>query len=124
MRKIKPILLIFLSLIIYIYVCNVSLLPNNIILFQGEKLNINTIFGITVNQKGKQSFGTYQAMQASTTLDETEENKVGNLSLSLDLFGTIPLKEIDVNIIPRTKVIPLGKTIGLRLYTEDRKSVV
>ena len=34
------------------------------------------------------------------------------------MFGTIPLKEIDVSVIPRTRVIPLGNTIGMKLYTE------
>lgn len=122
MKKIKPILLIFLFLIIYVYTCSIVFLPNNIILFQGEDLNINTLYGISLNQKQNsvlqvnQSNG-YRAMQVSTSTTE-ESNKIGNTSISLELFGKIPLKQVDVNIIPRTKVIPLGKSIGLRLFTQ------
>lgn len=117
MKKLKPILLIFFILIIYIYVCCVCLVPSSIIVFQGEKLNINTIFGITISQKDKAN-NIYTALQTSTNSSEEKTNETGTMNISLDLFGTIPLKEIDVNILPRTKVIPLGKNIGLRLYTE------
>lgn len=121
MKKVKPILLIFLSLIIYIYVCSIVFVPNNIILFQGEKLSVNTMFGISIN-KQKDNYAIlgesgYTAMQTSTASAE-EAQRVGNTSISLDLFGTIPLKQIDVNVIPRTTVVPLGKSIGLRLYTQ------
>src|SRR5574344_562278 len=111
MKKIKPILLIFLFIIIYIYTCSIVFLPNNIILFQGEDLNITTLYGVHVNQ-----INGYSAMQVSTSTNES--SKIGNTSISLELFGKIPLKQVDVDIIPRTKVIPLGKSIGLRLYTQ------
>ena len=121
MKKIKPILLIFLSLIIYVYVCSIVFIPSNIILFQGEKVNINTLLGITIksNKSNYMVLGesNYDVMQTSTSATETS-SKVGNANISLNLFGTIPLKQIDVNVIPRTTVIPLGKSIGLRLYTQ------
>ena len=37
--------------------------------------------------------------------------------MNLNLFGTIPVKEIDVNVIPRTTVVPLGNLIGVKMYT-------
>ncbi len=114
--KIKPILLILFFLIIYVYICNITLLPNNIIIFQGEELNLKTIYGLKVNQKNS-SISNYKAMQTSTNLSEKVGDNIGTINLSLDLFGTIPLKEIDVNVLPRTRVIPLGNSIGLKLYT-------
>ena len=36
-------------------------------------------------------------MQTSTNLSEKVGDNIGTINLSLDLFGTIPLKEIDVN---------------------------
>lgn len=114
--KIKPILLILFFLIIYVYICNITLLPNNIIIFQGEELNLKTIYGLKVNQKNS-SISNYKAMQTSTNLSEKVGDNIGTINLSLDLFGTIPLKEIDVNVLPRTIVIPLGNSIGLKLYT-------
>lgn len=114
--KIKPILLILFFLIIYVYICNITLLPNNIIIFQGEELNLKTIYGLKVNQKNS-SISNYKAMQTSTNLSEKVGDNIGTINLTLDLFGTIPLKEIDVNVLPRTRVIPLGNSIGLKLYT-------
>ena len=117
MKKIKPILLILFFLIIYIYVCNITLLPNNFVVFEGEELNLKTAYGIRVNTKNS-SYGSYQAMQTATNLSEKVYDNVGTVNLSLDLFGTIPLKEIDVNVLPRTTVIPLGNSVGMKLYTD------
>lgn len=116
MKKVKRFLLILFLLIIYVYICNITLLPNNIIIFQGEDLNLKTMYGLRVNQKNS-SYNKYEVMQTATNLSEKVSNSVGTVNLSLDLFGTIPLKEIDVNVIPRTKVIPLGNLVGLKLYT-------
>ena len=40
-------ILIFL-LVALIYVCNITNLPSNVILFEGETLKLNTIFGIDI----------------------------------------------------------------------------
>ncbi len=116
-KKIRPILLILFFLIIYIYVCNITLLPKSIVVFQGEDINLKTIYGLKINTK-ESDYSSYQAMQASTNLSGKLSNNVGTINLSLDLFGTIPLKEIDVSVLPRTTVIPLGNSIGLKLYTD------
>ncbi|MBR1653405.1 MAG: SpoIVB peptidase [Clostridia bacterium] len=116
-RRIKPILLILFFLVIYVYVCNITLLPNNIVVFQGEELNLKTIYGLKVNQRNG-VYNSYNAMQTATNLSEKISDNVGTVNLSLDLFGTIPIKEIDVSVIPRTTVVPLGNSVGLRLYTE------
>jgi stage IV sporulation protein B len=117
MRRLRTSLLILLLFIIYIYVCNITLLPDSIIIFQGEELNIKTVYGLKVSNKGNTNVN-YEAMQTSTSLGQKVGDSIGNVNLSLDLFGAIPLKEIDVNVIPRTKVIPLGNSVGLKLYTK------
>lgn len=117
MRIAKPILLILFFLIIYVYICNITMLPNNIILFEGEELNLKTIYGLKITTKDS-TLNNYEVMQTATNVSEKVSNNVGTVNLSLDLFGTIPLKEIDVNILPRTTVIPLGNAIGLKLYTD------
>lgn len=120
MKKIKPILFILLLLIIYIYVASISLLPNHIILFEGENLNIPILFGINVSQnsKNKLDYGLTESIQTVTNLNETQINQVGKIDISLNLFDKVPLKQIDVDIIKKTKVIPLGNAIGLKLYTK------
>lgn len=117
MKKTKQRLLILLCFIVYIYVCSISFLPNNIILLQGEMLNLNTLLGIKISQNNSGQNISYDVLQTSTENSDNSK-QIGNVSLSLDLFGTIPLKEIDVSVIPKTKVVPLGTSIGLRLYTQ------
>ena len=120
-KKIKPILLILFFLIIYIYVCNITLLPDNIIVFQGEELNIKTIYGLKVNSKNGYNLNNgnlYEAMQTANNLSESVSNNIGTVNLSLDLFGTIPVKEIAINVLPRTTVVPLGNSVGMKLYTD------
>lgn len=117
MKKLKPILLISFLLIIYLYVCNITLIPSSIIIFEGEELNLKTIYGLKVSEKNNKK-ANYDVMQTSTGIGEKVGDSIGNVNLTLDLFGTIPLKEIDVNILPRTKVIPLGNSVGLKLYTK------
>lgn len=115
-KKIKPILLILFFLIIYIYTCNITLLPDSVIIFQGEELNFKTVYGLKINNKNGNE-NLYTAMQTATNLSNKVSENIGTVNLSLDLFGTIPVKEIDVNILPRTTVVPLGNSVGLKLYT-------
>lgn len=103
-------------MIIYIYVCNITLLPDNIIIFEGEELNFRTIAGINITKSSKNNS---QIIQASSNLEEDNNiyDTAGSFELNLDLFGTIPVKEINVNVIEKTTVIPSGELIGVKMYT-------
>lgn len=39
----------------------------------------------------------------------------GDTKLTLKLFGTFPLKRLDIRVLPETKVIPGGQSIGVKL---------
>lgn len=41
--------------------------------------------------------------------------KIGHTSLTLQLFGALPVKKIDVKVYPELKVIPGGQSIGVKL---------
>ena len=117
MKKIKQFLIIALLIIIYVYVCNITLLPSSIIIFEGENLNLKTLAGINIKRANNSNI---QVIQASTPVESQANNKyetAGTFELNLNLFGTIPVKEINVNVIPKTKVIPMGNLIGAKLYT-------
>ena len=117
MKKLRNIFIIIGLLVIYIYVCNITLLPSSIIIFEGEELNLKTIVGINVRRANA---GTVEVIQASTQVNSDQDNvysSAGTFELNLDLFGTIPVKEINVNVIPKTKVVPMGNLIGVKMYT-------
>lgn len=111
MKIIRRIFLISFLLVLLIYVTNITSIPDNIILFQNEELNLGTIIGIYLNETNFES----KAVQASSYAEDAgivEKKKV-----TVSLFNIINVKEIEVNTIPNTKVVPLGNSIGLKLYT-------
>ena len=112
MKLFKKIIIITFLLIIYAYVCNISLLPSNYIIMQGENLRLYTLLGIRLIEES-----SYQTLQTSSTLEQEKINKIGKVSFRLNLFNLIPLKNIDVNVIPKTTVVPMGDAIGMKLYT-------
>ena len=121
-RKLKISILLFILFIIYIYIANITLLPKNIILMQGEKLNLTTLWGIEIIEKenSNPNIEKYQEgklVEASAT-EESKITEVGKIDLNLKLFSSISLKEMSVNVIPKLAVVPLGNAIGLKLYTE------
>jgi len=109
MKIFKRIILILILLIILIYVTNITSIPDSIILFKGENLNLNTVFGVNIEEKN------YKEVQTSSNLNNNEVLETKTVSLSL--FNIINIKEIEVNTIPNTTVIPLGNSVGLKLYT-------
>ena len=110
MKIYKKILMIFCLLILYTYICNICMLPNSLVLMQGEVLNLNTIFGINLKSS--------DTMQASSNLNKKTVEQTGKLDLSLNLFDLFSIKDVTINVIPKTTVIPIGKAIGMKMYTE------
>lgn len=110
MKNFFRILLILIMFIVLVYVTNITSIPDSIILLQGENLNLKTILGINFSDSSGE---TIEAVASDT---QKISNKVGKLDLSLNL-GSFSLKDITVNVIPNTVVIPGGEAIGLRLYT-------
>ncbi len=107
----KKISIIIFLLIIYLYICNITLLPNNIIIMQGEELKLNTILGISINQ-----INNYNIVQTSS--GNSNAVNTGKIDYKLSLFDMFKVKDVTVNVIPKTKIIPLGKAIGMKLYTQ------
>lgn len=110
MKNFFKIILILILIIVLVYVTNITSIPDSIILLQGENLNIKTILGLSFSDSSGE---TIEAVASDT---QKISNKVGKLDLSLNL-GNFSLKDITVNVIPNTVVIPGGEAIGLRLYT-------
>ena len=105
----KMILLIFL-LIIYVYVLVIMNIPDEITIFEGENLSLKTIFGIALHSED-------EVLEVSSNSGEKTINKIGNETLSVSLFDKLFIKSVDVSVLPRTTVIPVGNIAGVKLYT-------
>ena len=116
MKTLKKIVIILLLLIVYIYVCYFSFLPSSYILIQGEELKLQTLWGINLSEK--QEGQNQETIQTVSNINQTRVNQIGKIDFSLSLFNLFHIKDLNVNVIPKTTVIPVGKAIGMKLYTD------
>ena len=114
-KKIKKILILTILLIIYIYILLINSIPNNIIKFQGEKIKIPTLLGININKKENKE--NKEIISVSTKQQNKKLDNIGKTKLTINLFNNIHLKDINLEVLPKTKVIPIGKLAGVKLYT-------
>lgn len=112
MKKLKKIIIITILLIIYIYVCYVAFLPSNYIVMQGEELTINTLLGMKIIGQDEKT------IQTVSNINENRINQIGKIDLSLKLFDLLKVKDLNVNVVPKTSVVPVGEAIGMKLYTD------
>ncbi len=74
--------------------------PDKIKIFDGESLEIREGSPYTVD------------VLASNTVAESN-----GYNAQVKLFGIIPVKSVEVDILPGEKIIPGGKTVGIKLFT-------
>ena len=116
-KNYKHFLIIFILLILLAYVSNITFIPNSLILFENEELNIKSIWGIKLEETvevGAELVSTTEDKIEGATEKEIHSSKSKSYSLSFLGFN---LKTIKANIVPSTKVIPVGSLVGLKLYT-------
>lgn len=103
--------LIFFLLLILVYVTNITAIPDSIVLFKGEELNLGVILGVSLKENNDE----VEAIETSIAINN--ENKVEKKNVKVSLFNLINIKDVEVNTIPKATVIPLGNSVGLKLYT-------
>ena len=106
----KKIILLIILLIIYMYVLAIHYIPDEITIFEGEKLSLKTIFGITLHSED-------EILTASANTGEKTISKVGSEKLSINLFDKLFIKNVEVSVLPKTTVVPIGNIAGVKLYT-------
>ena len=114
MNKGKILLRIFIIILlitIYTYIVAIKAIPENIVIFQGEDINIKTILGLKVDVIDKENI-----LETSSTNQKITNNS-NKKTAKLNLFQNIFLKNINIDVLPKTKVIPIGSVAGIKLYT-------
>lgn len=123
MKKFSKKFYIFFVLILLtialIYISNITNLPENIVLFEGETLSLRTIIGVKVDtvfssNPNIERIENNETITVSTNAVDTDYT--GKLNLNVSLLG-FKVKEINVDIIENAEVVPLGSLIGVKLYT-------
>ena len=113
-KKNLIIIIILLNLLVLlVYVTNITSIPNSLILFKKDDVNLKQIFGLKLEE----------VLEVGADISSKDENErlkkdiVNNKKYSLNLFG-FNIKTITANIIPEVKVKPLGNIVGIKLYTK------
>lgn len=109
MKKTFKISIIAFLLCIFTYVCKIDSIPENIILYNGEELNLGEFPGISLNVKNDD-------ILASSSINETKKT---SSKIDIKLFDLITVKEVSTYTIEETTVIPVGQVSGLKLYTSS-----
>ena len=99
MKKLRNIITICCLLIAYVYFCNVYYFPSELIVKENSKIEFKLCPFI-------ECIGVIQ----------TDSNNDNTYKIELSIAG-IKLKDSKVNIIEDTKLVPVGKMIGLKLYS-------
>lgn len=109
---IYKILLITLLLIIYAYTISIQSIPDNIVIFEGETISLKTMLGLKANITEKN-----QIIETLSNNQTKSINSSGKKTVKLSLFDNIFLKNVNVDVLPKTTVIPVGNIAGIKLYT-------
>lgn len=109
-KKIISLILLIFLIIIYMYTIVITSMPDKMVVFEGEEINTKTLLGLELMENNK-------SMMVSSNVNNQKINEVGVKKLTLNLFDKLPLKSINVSVLPRTKVIPVGNIAGVKLYT-------
>ena len=101
-------ILILFLLIILSYVTNITSMPDSIILFQNQQLNIKTIAGLQLEET---------VPVGASLKNNINYSRISTEKYNLSFLG-FNIKTITANVLPNTKVVPLGDLAGLKLYTK------
>ena len=108
---IKKLLLVFFLLLIYSYTLVITNLPDEMVVFEGETISIRTLLGMGITAINQDTVETISNNSSSIT------EQTGKTTLEVSLFDSISIKNVDVDVIPKTTVIPVGDIAGVKLYT-------
>ena len=103
---------IFILIIVYIYVLMIESIPNNITIFQGENIQIKQLWGIGLSKQNNE-----EILEASSNKNQNTINQVNTEKIKINLLDKINIKNVNIDILPKTKVIPVGSVAGVKLYT-------
>ena len=95
MKRIKQVFLVIILSILLAYVTNIDTIPNNIILFENEKINIATLFGINIEKQ--------KELPISSSIKNSGIEYLKKENYEVSFLNTFKIKTVEADIIPKTK---------------------
>ena len=91
-------LLVFVLIIVYVYALVIESIPDSIIIFEGETIRVNNFLGFRISNSD-------ETIETSSSSSKTINN-AGKTTMEVSLFDNFFIKNMEVDVLPRTKVIP------------------
>lgn len=113
-KNIFKIIIIVILLLIYAYIVSIQAIPDNIVIFQGESIALKTALGVKAYLTSEDDDIVIETLANNQT---SNINSIGRKQVKLSIFENIFLKNINIEVLPKTTVIPLGNIAGIKLYT-------
>ncbi|MBP3285202.1 MAG: SpoIVB peptidase [Clostridia bacterium] len=108
-KKIFKIMTLLTAFLLYVYVSIYSNVPSSITLIEGKEITYPFYQILNMDFSPESSIKAVGSKLSSSV--------VGKESVRVSLFGKIPLKKIDVNVISKSVVLADGEIIGMKLKT-------
>ncbi len=128
-NKIKYFLVIilFTAIISSYFIINYGL-PNNFSVVKDTESTVDLRFPLGVYIKGEEECNTitingqdinneYLKIESGSSL-KVSGREVGNTTLNIKLFGIIPIRTVEVSVLPEVKVYPGGQAIGVMVSSQ------
>ncbi len=118
--KFKKIFFLLLVLtIIFVYITNISSIPEKIIVFKDENYEIPLLNGISLQADSfDDAQMAFYKTDASKNRNKIQTDFIGKMKLKLTALGMIPIRDISVSVVPKQFVVPAGETLGVKLYSK------
>ncbi len=108
----KVLVVTFILMIIFTFCYSYKMLdqeiPDEVSVFEGEDVMIKSSVPITYDVDE-------ESLPVSANM---KEDRVRKYSVRTKLFGIVPVKNVEINVIPKEMVYPCGFQIGIYLHTE------
>ncbi len=125
-KRLSKIFLVLMILSVFIIFYVYYLFPDKLILFEGEefiydikapvRISANANNSGVLSLNGEMIKDKYSMHYNSPVIIRPE--KLGDYSIKVKLLGVIPIKSLNVDVLPKMKVVPCGNTVGVKLYTD------
>lgn len=122
-------LVVFIVYFVQIY--NIIIFPSQIDIFKGQNKTIDVLFPFTVKLSNDENEHANKILHFIDKDNDKNSLKVsvknsyefetinnGNAKLEFKLFGFIPVKNVNINVVNNIHLVPGGNTIGVKLKTK------
>ncbi len=123
-RKTLILIAVFFVFVFILYIGAVAVVPGKITLLQGEDYAYDFkspfLIGVKADRDDVIKLYSNDMKKSDSYINLSNQlhfktQKLGSVNLKMKIFGLIPVKTVQVDIVPNNKVVACGNTIGVKL---------